>query len=593
MAKSIYMPENTWQTPIIEDDEVTSKYAYKINYGRANVKIHEKNNETPEHTIYFENSCSLTLLLDLPHNVVNKLDDYRLNYGPLEYETINNQFKESYVLPVRPPWNEIDYIVSSSFELSCSIIYVTQSNTNDVIVLGDDDYNGIIQEKYCNIQSPYLVDASGSRIDANVQITTKKVQGKDVDVLRYSVDETWLDNAVYPVTIDPSILLYTTTNTISMYSTYNPMVVRNSKGDIGFLQGERDTWRLRYWKGRGDSFNHTSSVVDVGTGTTYFDYQNLILADNGRLVAIYRDRNGGNNIKSKYSADNGATWTGEVILNSGYGSWNGNGVSACKSDNGYIWAQAESGNSSYEQGLFNSTDNGTSWTYLTPTDNTQRKWYGDICFDRKNNNIRILGCDQVTNRVGRTRIWNIDAGAYTAAGVYMPNAGIPNFDRSIAGGGIACDNDGNAIIWVRVRYTSDSLYRLWEFKWTSGSAVSNGSVISIGDGLGSQVYGVIRCDRDGNFHKYITAGATVSNTGLYYSSGKFNHSSSYNEIIYTPSGSDDINQVNVFVNNLYEEYVSEFHMVNVDIGASTNRHLKYSDDNIRSVGVQQIGTLIG
>ena len=118
MSKPIYTPENTWQTPIIEDDELVSDYAYKINYNTIDVKMHHKGNESPEHRIELQNSCSFTMMVDLPHNVLNKLDDYTLDYGPLSYETSGSVFKESYILPVRPPWNEIDYVVSSSFGIS-------------------------------------------------------------------------------------------------------------------------------------------------------------------------------------------------------------------------------------------------------------------------------------------------------------------------------------------------------------------------------------------------------------------------------------------------------------------------------------------
>ena len=164
-SKPIYTPTGSFETPIIEDDEITSEYSYKINYGQTKVKMHHKDDGTPEHRIVLPNSCSFTMVVDLPHNVLNKLDDYRLNYGPLEYETSHSIFKESYILSVRPPWDSIDYIVSASYDSSGSMAFVTQSN-GDVIVIGDDDRNGLTNEEYFNVQAPFLVDASGSRTTA-------------------------------------------------------------------------------------------------------------------------------------------------------------------------------------------------------------------------------------------------------------------------------------------------------------------------------------------------------------------------------------------------------------------------------------------
>jgi len=156
MSTPIYAPTSSFETPIIEDDDITSEYQYNINYDTINVKMHHKAKESPEHRFVLPNSCSFTMVVDLPHNVLNKLDDYTLDYGPLSYETSGSVFKESYILPVRPPWNEIDYVVSSSFGVSGSMAFFTQSN-GDVLVLGDDDNIGTIQEPQFLIQSPLLL----------------------------------------------------------------------------------------------------------------------------------------------------------------------------------------------------------------------------------------------------------------------------------------------------------------------------------------------------------------------------------------------------------------------------------------------------
>jgi len=579
--KGIYTPENTFQS-MIEDDEVTSKYQHKINYGRAKIKIHDKVDETPEHTIEFPNSCSLTLLPDLPHNVINKLDDYRLNYGPLEYETSGSKFKESYILPFRPPWNEIDYIVSSSYDVSGSIAFATQSN-GDIIVLGDDDKNGIIQEEYCKIQVPFLVDASGSRTDANLEITTKKIQGKDKDIFRYSVDPTWLDNAVYPVVIDPSILLYTTTNVVAMYYPLQPMITRAANGNLVAIHGERTTWRLRVIIGQGDSFA-TSSFATIVTGTTYLDYQNIVTADNGDLVMVSRTRNVSNKIICHKSTDHGYTWGAEINLSSGIGTWGGNGVGLVKADNGELFVQAESGTSTYEIGFWRSQDNGDSWSFLSGTTNKTRKWYGAICFNRKDNKILYYGCDQATGTVVWFTQWDIASSTFDFVQQASPTTNYPSHDRAIMGG-LACDNRGNVIYHIRVRHSSDSLYRLYEHKWISGSALSTAtaSLITVGDGAGSQLYGSIQTSRDGTFHKFVTPGASAAGKGTYYSAGHFFHSSSYTDYLDAESGNNS-NQTHNYVSNNNDESISEFHNFNLEHDGVSTYSLYYKDDRVKFVG---------
>ena len=583
MSGLIYTPSNDFQS-IIEDDEVTSAYQYKINYKNANIKIHNKANESPEHTIIFPNSCSLTLLLDLPHNVLNKLDDYTLNYGPLEYTTSGSIFKESYILPFRPPWNEVDYIVSSSGSPSGSIGFATQSN-GDIVILGDDDYNGLTEEGYCTIRVPFLVDSSGSRIYANLEITTKQVQGQTVDVFRYSADPTWLDNAVYPVTIDPSVLLYTTTNTISMYSAFDSKIARSQFGDIVIIQAERTTWRLRALVGDGDNFNNftTSSFADITTGTTYLDYQSILKADDDNLVCIYRSRNGSNKVSCKSSSD-GYTWSPEKNITTG--TWNANGVNSVKADNGEIYMFCESGNGTYEMGLFRSVDNAVSWSLLSGATYKTRKWYGALCYNRKDNKIVAVGCDQ-GGTPGWATQWDIDSETFDFANTAIGASGLPAYDRTISSG-MACDNDGNIKIWIRVRYTADSLYRLWQWNWTSGSSIASVSPSIVSAGGSNQVYGTINTSRDGTFHKFATPGSAIAGSGVYYAKG----TGGFVEAV-TPSGSLNTNQPSFYINNLDEEQNSEFHMSYLQHDGSSTYYWFYNDDLVKFVGPSFMTPIIG
>jgi hypothetical protein len=572
MNTPIYSQTSSFVTPIIEDDEITSDYSYEINYDQTKVKTHNKNNATPEHKYIFPNSCSLMMYPDLPHNVVNKLDDYTLDYGPLVYETSGSTFKESYILPSRPPWNEIDYIVSASYGSFGRISLISQSN-GDVEVFGDNDLIGTIQDSYCTINVPFLVDASGSRINATLEMTTKKITGNDTPIFRYSVDSIWLDNAVYPVIIDPTVVIYSTSNVIAMYQGWNNSIARASNGNLIVAYGERTTWRIRVLIANINDFSNPTGV-DVTTGTTFLDYVNLIRADDGRIVCIYRNRNGGDNVRSKYSLDNGLTWSSEASIANSYGA---NGLKAIKDQDGNLWAVTEDGNCD----LFKSTDHGASWSNVGTI---ASQWYGDICENKKDRKI-VCTANLTTNGNCRIRVWDIDSGTWDAAAENLPTTGYPSALRALSAG-IDCDLQGNVIINLRIQYSSDSIYRLWEHKWISGSALSTatGSVVSID---GSEIcYGDVSTDRSGIFHKTMW----LQNGLTYYTSkGTFRAPNSY---IFQFSGSNRLDYVKTYIDPWSKDSISEFNafMLDYDSGGPTYT-LSYNNDIVKKVGSFVMGSI--
>ncbi len=574
MKESLYTTSSLFETPIIEDDDITSDYAYKINYGQSKVKMHHKDNETPEHTIFFPNTCSFTLLLDLPHNVLNKLDDYTLDYGPLSYETSGSIFKESYILSGRPPWDYADYIVSASYGSSGGITLLSQSN-GDIDIYGDNDAIGTIQDAYCKINVPFLVDASGSRIEANLEMTTKKIKGKDKDIFRYSVDPTWLDNAVYPVIIDPSITLYSTSNNLACYQPWNNMFARLSNGNMITGHGERTTWRIRAIIANGDNFSNPTFVT-IATDTTFVDYQNFIVTNTGRCVCIYRSRSGTRHVYSRYSDDNGLNWSSPVTIVGGYSA---NGLVAILDQDNNIWVVTENG-STY---LFVSSNNGGSWTNkgLAAT-----SWYPDICENRKDRQLVVITSVK-TNAETWVRVWDIDADGWVAAAELLPTTGRPATIRVLPSG-LDCDLQGNVVFYLRVQYQSDSVYRLWRHTWLSGSALSTatGSVVSIG---GSELFwGDCITDRDGNFHANMFNGSL----GAYYSNGNYKTVGQTWTKKFDTLNRTDYNQI--YLMPWDKDSISEFHQTEGDYNAVGPVYsLFYRDGFLKKVGPDIMGMVGG
>ena len=574
MKELLYTTSSLFETPIIEDDYITSDYAYKINYGQSKVKMHHKGNETPEHTIFFPNTCSFTLLLDLPHNVLNKLDDYTLDYGPLSYETSGSVFKESYILPFRPPWDYVDYIVSASYGSSGGITLLSQSN-GDIDICGDNDTIGTIQDAYCKINVPFLVDASGSRIEADLEMTTKKIQGKDKDIFRYSVDPTWLDNAVYPVIIDPSITIYSTSNVLACYQSWNNMWARLSNGNMITGHGERTTWRIRAVIANGDNFSNPTFVT-ITTGTTFVDYQNFIVTNTGRCVCVYRSRSGTQRIESRYSDDNGLNWSSPVNIANNYGA---NGLVAILDQDNNIWVVSENGNTN----LFVSTNNATSWTGKGIS---AAQWYPDLCENKKDRQIVVISCRTTGGNV-YVRVWDIDGNTWVDAAAYLPTTGRPGGTIRALPAGLDCDLQGNVVFYLRIQY-SDSSYHLWRHTWLNGLALSTatGSVVSVG---GSELFwGDCSTDRDGQFHANMFNGSL----GAYYSKGNYRTVGQTWTKKFDSINRTDYNQI--YMMPWDKDSISEFHQLEGDYNAVGPVYsMFYRDGMIKKVGPDIMGMIGG
>jgi hypothetical protein len=286
------------------------------------------------------------------------------------------------------------------------------------------------------------------------------------------------------------------------------------------------------------------------------------------------------------SSDGGYNWSTENNITSGYGTWGGNGVSFVKADNGELFVFAESGTGTYEMGLFRSQDDGNSWSFLSGATNKTRKWYGQMCYNRKDEKIICIGQDQATGTVSWVTQWDIVGSSFDFVQTAVPTTGYAAHDRAI-GSGAACDNEGNVIFWVRVRYTADSLYRLWEHKWASGSAVSSATGTIVTAGGSNQVYGTIQCSRDGIFHKFATPGASTAGAGIYYSKGTFGSANSFTQVL-TPESTYNSNQIAIYLNNHNEEAMSEFHAAYLQHDGSSTYYLYHDTDIVRFVGQQTI-----
>lgn len=116
--------------------------------------------------------------------------------------------------------------------------------------------------KLCHVYRPFCYDANGNHIYADLLISDGQ--------LTITVDETWLDNAVYPVRLDPTFG-YTaqggTTQSASSSYAWGTRFLSPAAGNAESLSAyiSHPSWGGRYWKYVLCEYNSNSSPVLSGT----------------------------------------------------------------------------------------------------------------------------------------------------------------------------------------------------------------------------------------------------------------------------------------------------------------------------------------
>ena len=201
------------------------------------------------------------------NNIINNVD--------IKYEIINSKVKESIVLNNRDDkFGKLNFIIKTNLLL--------EKVNNEIIAKS-------LNEKIFTIEKPYMVDKNNNYND-NLEYIIKK--NKNDYILTLNLDNKWLKNknTIYPITIDPTIIVNENSNIFDTYIYENDTNVDRNNSDklkVG-VDGNNKVYRtlLKFdlpTIGTGcsvvnASFTLTSHKDDYVTGTTPIDSDYLLSA---------------------------------------------------------------------------------------------------------------------------------------------------------------------------------------------------------------------------------------------------------------------------------------------------------------------------
>lgn len=119
--------------------------------------------------------------------------DYNGEKAELEYTSEDKGIKENLVLNEKPESNKFRY------KLKLDGLEAVKNTDDEGITIINPDKDEIV----ASINAPYMTDALGE-ISENIILDLKKTEGENEYVVVMTVDESFLENASYPVNIDPT-----------------------------------------------------------------------------------------------------------------------------------------------------------------------------------------------------------------------------------------------------------------------------------------------------------------------------------------------------------------------------------------------------
>ncbi len=481
--------------------DITSDYEYKATFENTVVKYHNKIKDTPEHKIEFIGGASISFMINANAGTLKAVYDSKLEYGDISYEILPDEIKEVYLIKERPPRDYIEYLVITEGD-----IYYNITDDGRVIVTYDDINGEGLDNIGCILSGVFLVDANNDRYDnVSVDKSTVKIGNITYDTLIYSVDSTWLDNAAYPVVVDPSTLIQSRSGT-NYYMLTNMLnlrqCIRADNGNMIASWHERSpSYAIKTAIGSVDDFA-SPSYVTIATSSSYIDYQSFVKLDNGDLLVAFREVGIYRKLQVYRSQNNGTSWSSlsTVADSSSSGTWNLNGLDMIKSPNGYIWLIAEDVNISH---VWKSENSGSSWSQLTSTG--LWNWYPAVTYDFYNDVVWTATSSNNTTGI-RLGYWSM-VGSYTSMGI-IPTSGYSGTPTRVLITSLNIEKNGD--IHIMAAPLISGSYIPYIHTLPRGSTGPSATTTALGQGS----WGTARMDRNDNLH-YLAKDSS-SNNNLQY-----------------------------------------------------------------------------
>ena len=343
-------------TPVTAEfiaDDASSAYAFRAHFGNTIARYHNKVNETSEHRFEFPGGAAITFQINANVGALKTINSQRLGYDDIDYEMRPDEIKEAFYLRVRPPRDYIEYIVITEGD-----IFYTVMPDGTVVVKYDDITGAGIGLTGITLSKPFLIDADENRND-DVVVTESsvRIKGSTYNTIIYSVDTNWLDNATYPVVVDPSVIINALDSSYvsGFHMSSGAQAIRANNGNMILYFFVRQTstnyYGVHVLIADGDDFTSpTEVVVSSATGSLYYkDNGSIVKMANGDLILSFREITGSSNREYNVyrSQDNGATWSYlagviDKATNVPFSAtWNMNGACMIKTPGEDLWIATE------------------------------------------------------------------------------------------------------------------------------------------------------------------------------------------------------------------------------------------------------------
>lgn len=214
-----------------------------------------------------------------------------------------------------------------------------------------------------SLQAPYAIDAEGDRVQGSFNL---RQQGGSFYV-RKMIPYDWLNNATYPVVIDPTVV-DTTTNS-NPFLQHRAGFTGENNHTISFQTGSGlfvSTWHI--------GFSSMHEEYQVSSDTTITQHTITGYPNNDTIYCFYQ-RDGADDIYFKKSSDAGASWGSEITVEIGGATalhYPCSGIALSGDHAGRLMVAYR--DNSYDTVIRYSDNEGSSWTEVTVCDDAT---YGD------------------------------------------------------------------------------------------------------------------------------------------------------------------------------------------------------------------------
>lgn len=444
-------------------------YNYKYNFGnQTSVHFEHKKRSEPGFAVVDENSeDKLRFFLPQKGTPSAKVTDNVIEYPvivsgipmTLRYTLSENQVKEEFIIKEKPSDETFEKL-----QKNLEIPFTVEKEGLQVEAQKDGGYKFTVDGgEYWQLLPPNIKDAKAK------DLQTKPIIGNlENDTYTLQVDKIYLENASYPVTIDPTVVINTSSTTTASQVSTQRHIATTSDGTLhNFIQVGSQTATCDgvsrsglLWFNSTDSGATWTCQGQLSSDTTNLMYADVRVDSSDNIYTVYSQvtTTGGTTkdvFYRKLTKGSGATWTLETAQT----------VLDGTSTIGYHYATLE-------------------------VEGSNRVWVAARYYDGTNYQVTV----SYSNDLSAAPTWTVSQTTLETPGTNALTH-IPTMVRFGSKIGIIYGiNAGTALMW-RYRSDGDSLT-----SWTNEAVALGGSVSTVFSAIGSST---------GNVYLVINSGTVV------------------------------------------------------------------------------------